>query len=596
MENNSEGELVCASRAHLNILNRDFAWKELSSPGDIVSFIDMESYYFAGIENNGETGGLWTSEDKGATWELVKYLPKDIKVVGFYPLVGGGVYIYTNKNGVYLYRNDEYMDITTPFSTVYDVSYLDNNIAVGTDRGVYYSNDGGSSWDLVWSEDTVSKVFLFKKDKLYLAFFTSEHSKNIYITDFNTFNTGGLRETTHDFCFFNMRLYAATDRGVWYTASLDTPQWCENSGFLFDEVKALGVMENTLIAGSSDGVYKLTNDFWEKIPYLNSVIVSDILNYRDSIFISTEGSGVYVLKGNQWEYVPSHAYVYGMDTLLNGTLFVITTGKIEKRTSSGWDIFRFGEDTLYDLKTYNNNIFVASSKGLIESSDKGRSYNYIYNKSSVFTCVIDSPYIYIGTVNGVLKSKDFGKTFISASIGLPGDTLFPEVRSIQLAQCKLYCSFGRGEKGVFYSLDSAKTWHSCFTEACISNIDVFSSYMVFAQSLNDTLFISLDTGKVFFPFLVDNDHINRVYVKDKSMYMVGNCGVSKIVDTLPPEFSVKFNGDFSPDGDGKNDSLAFSIDFEDTLPVAFWSIDIERNSDTFYYNVFNSVPEDESSD
>ena len=62
------------------------------------------------------------------------------------------------------------------------------------------------------------------------------------------------------------------------------------------------------MCGTSDGIYVFNSDKWNKIPDLNSVIVTDIIEYRDSIFVTTAVLGgkinVPTLRGEKGITIP----------------------------------------------------------------------------------------------------------------------------------------------------------------------------------------------------------------------------------------------------------------------------------------------------
>lgn len=237
---------------------------------DIASLTTTNKSLFAGV---GRTkGSLCISKDYGVSWaELNNDLPADF-VISSMTTKESDIFIGTDS-GVYRSSNngDNWTSASSGFPSdntfITSLAVCGPALFAGTYTGVYRSMDNGQSWYGILYNSELSRVWSFALCDSEI--FVSLASKGIFLSNDNGNHwipvNSGLQEGGRD-------------------------------------VRTLSVCGSSLFVGTSYGLYRSDNHgaLWERtkldVPDLTNI--TSVVQYRTSLFASTEGSGVFLSMDN----------------------------------------------------------------------------------------------------------------------------------------------------------------------------------------------------------------------------------------------------------------------------------------------------------
>jgi len=265
----------------------------------------------------------------------------------------------------------------------------------------------------------------------------------------------------------------------------------------------LFVVDDTLYASSSEGIYKQVNTLWWQNKFPRNVtgfVVRDneflVTTYDKKLFKSSDKAETWDSSATIFNFLPADIVAFG-DTLL--TILRDTSGTrlknyIYRSLDDGvtWTSCSYEIPTEYFLSGLTNSgsdIYVMSSMGasIYKSSDYGgtwREMNIGLANVRVYCFLKYNNAIYCGDVgpNGIHKSTDNGITWLPSGSGLniPAyASLF--VRSIAANSEFMYAGTN-SDRGIFQSSDSGATWqvlHSIMDSTIVIDVSTVDS-LVFA--------------------------------------------------------------------------------------------------------------------
>lgn len=180
---------------------------------------------------------------------------------------------------------------------------IDNQLYAGYGGlGLLRSKDAGVSWDTLnkgLQDYYISDLLALSTKEFYLATLHSGVFRSLDGGEsWSPFNKG-LEAVNYTFCLLQKgdQLYAGTSWGV-FTASTKNGEWIRlrfpRSSAPSQMVNCLYLLDNTLIAGSSESLYLSEDDgkSWREIPNVTKYQVLSITEYQGKLLIGTSGNGI----------------------------------------------------------------------------------------------------------------------------------------------------------------------------------------------------------------------------------------------------------------------------------------------------------------
>ncbi len=420
-----------------------------------IEFADNDSTWIIG-----SIFGIIVSSDYGSSWEIRNNgLPQNSSAVtslivnsdnAIYAGTNDGTYFSSNFGANWAPRNSGIPNNTK----VYDL-YSKNNsvIYAGMESGVYFTADGGENWSIFNSETNYLKVYklLSNNDNFLLATPESLFKVNSQISIF--YDKGITDLEFSEFYAFKDKIYAATNRGLFYSSDSGT-SWTFAEGTRKLEVTDITASENNLFFTRFKDLYYSQSgiSYWTHKPFpavCKTLVASNNKLYGGIYENNPSGPPTwYNLSysadlGNSW-------HIQQNPNLLIASIFYLnkdTHKNIYLLGYSNWDyqdyIFRStnGGDTFVNfneglsshndfvfygiVSDSNNNLYLSTSKGLYfrGASDTSWSIRGLQDKDVIATAVDSSGILYLIADNQIYYSDNLGLTFTPFNEGLSSTKL-----------------------------------------------------------------------------------------------------------------------------------------------------------------------------
>ena len=200
---------------------------------------------------------------------------------------------------------------------VFTFTINENNIYVGTDKGVFVSTNNGENWLPINSG--ISDCYVHSLLQVSNTFFAGTYGKGIFSTTDNGNNwipkNIGLNHLyITSLVQYKNKIFVGTDGGG-VSFSLDSGKsWQQrNNGLLDFNINSLIILDNDILAGTyNDGIYSTKDNgsnwsliFGKPKTYVESIFVSD-----NNIYVGTyDGMGVYLSTDNGISWIKKDTMV-----------------------------------------------------------------------------------------------------------------------------------------------------------------------------------------------------------------------------------------------------------------------------------------------
>ncbi len=453
--------------------------------GGISANADFSTMYAASLQ-----GGVFRSEDRGATWRNGGLRDRNLYAVAADPSDSNAVYAGSSLGvSVSTDRGKTWSDLTQRISLVRAVAVDPRNASAiwagGANGRVNRSVDGGRSWSTVSGglpAGAVSAVVIDSRDG---AAYVSLAGQGVY----RSANEGASWDRVSE--RGDVRVLIASPRGgVLYAGATDgsvfqideAGRWLPLSGNLpRSEILALAVdmtSPATLLAAVREGVYRTTDGrTWQNASQGLSGVPADLSSDSSrpgrlfaatsrGLFTSTDG-------GSRWNAVqgglPSQdAVAVALDE--GGRLVAVAFAEAGLWTGDGSGSWRRVRDGVkpqpHALRFAAAAILVGTEdQGLLRSPDSGATWQATPGiATGDFSCLVLGVHpkrqglIYAGCVGpGMLRSTDGGRQWTPINRGLPESQILAMALD---PEDPGFVAIGKVKAGVFATSDGGETWRA----------------------------------------------------------------------------------------------------------------------------------------
>jgi photosystem II stability/assembly factor-like uncharacterized protein len=342
-------------------------------------------------------------------------------------------------------------EITNNLS-VYSIAVSETNIFIGTNDGVYLSENNSNNWIAVNKGIELNDIY------------------SLYISD--------------------STIYAGTYYGV-FSSTNNGQSWSNLTLGLSDPIVVYDVVVNNsvILAACNYGMYRSADNgkSWTKIPLFSNFEVECLVIKKSGlntyIFAGTDIMGIFMSSNNgtTWKPVNDGQVLLGDEFISSifikddGTIFAGDGyGFLYRSTDNGdsWDFIDDNGDVSGYVNgfTYNNTtneLFVGiNDNNLFKSIDNGASWvscsdNILTMDKSVTSLLINNEFLYVGTNNfGIFSSKMPINPLLTSIISLSGELDFGEIEIGNIDSTDLVIS-NKGNKDIIVNSITFPTGFSC---------------------------------------------------------------------------------------------------------------------------------------
>ncbi len=345
--------------------------------------------------------GIHISKDNGNTWEKID-AGFEGKTIKQFEEVNGEIFALDNDKGVYKYSinskswsQEEILYDSLICSDI--IIYKDTLYTTGKQRGILYSSNNGTSWDVFnLGLDSISLTAskMLRNENLFVLF--------VYGLNYNYFlssTDGGRKWLSNvipnskltDILLLDDKLIATTENGVKYST---------DNGSTFKDLTG-----GELDSGMQSGRVFIDEDKNIYIPTTKGLLQSTDNGKDWNIFITKEN----MLNSNIWyTIVKNNVKVYGFNE--EGDLF------ITENQGSDWQLIGDEISEYYapnDVLEIDNSLVVVVGGGVVVSNDRGVTWNSLLIESkhedgshyALRKVVEKNGYLIAATDYGIWKAK-----------------------------------------------------------------------------------------------------------------------------------------------------------------------------------------------
>jgi photosystem II stability/assembly factor-like uncharacterized protein len=319
------------------------SWRRVSEVGHVlvaaVTFSPAGERIFAGV-----TGGVFESRDDGRTFRAINRRLAHPRVMSLAAPTGGALYAGTDGGGVFKrpFADAAWLPSSTGLATVevLTIALWDSDLVfVGTNVGVFRTDDGGGGWEEIGYFDAHPVLSLAltgaRPGEVVDASAEAEQADVFLSTDAGD-TWRGLSAVNPD-----IHVYAGTSDGSIYRSGRDSASWEPVARLAGGRVRQLAVSPedpNVILAVvEGGGVFRSVDAAatWVGVdggPDSRTISIHHALHEAKTVYAGTYGEGVRVSRDGGASWQPCDAGLPGApiyaiaDAAHDGTIFVATDG------------------------------------------------------------------------------------------------------------------------------------------------------------------------------------------------------------------------------------------------------------------------------
>jgi len=569
------------------------------SKGIINNLCKAGDYFFAGTNS-----GIYKSGDNGNNWQLIISGLGNKKIKSLKSFNDIIFTISTNDIGSneIFYSSDlgnSWRNITGTLASVSssDIGANQNYIFVGTDMGLYRSNNFGTNWYCI--NDTMKFYYnpLFVINNYVFTNGVYPYFSNFYVSSnngesWNYYNnrlknksiTSVIQKENLFFASAYSGVYVSSNYGITWDSvingmtkksilALETDNYniyalsnqnrviykTSNNGVnwiatdsVTQLINCLSTKLDEVMIGTQNGIYYTGNkkNWFERNMGLaaQNVTTSAVLGNRiyvgtleNGVFVSSDNGSTWVEKNKGLPYLQITKLTSNSNYIFAGGAF----GRVfrSNNTDSSWTLVSSFYNNSNDLTTYNEDVYVGYYRYLYKSTNNGNNWFIVgnilpgYSYPGIISTHFLNNNIFVGTNQGVYSTTDSGFNWN-----------YKGLSNMQITQFMNYKNnlFTATQNGIYYSSDEGNNWlHSSLGNMNVNYFCNIDSVLIAATNLG--IYISLDDGVSWKirNYGLPNVNINSLLVKDSIVYAGSQyCSILKrtfpdlISEYIPPVIEI----------------------------------------------------------
>ncbi len=489
--------------------NNAKSWECIGFEDDyLTSIVKIENDLFVASY----TRGVLKSIDNGITWTILKGLPHSFPTFPWITSDGEKLFARSMDSQNYISsvymsndRGETWESITSTINgnSIYSISLSDNDIYLGTDKGVFVSKNQGNSWNEINNGIDRFPIFnVFISDSILFALTGSDlYRSNDDGSHWNTVDN--VHSPSYMISYKNNLYGCSNGLGVIFSSDAGLTWKNINNGLFSEYALSLVSNETDLFVGVQGGVYELGEDgkTWEPatygIPNSGGGPIYSFVTKGDTIFAGTGRGVIYSTDGGGWWLYGNNEMfsnkIYAL-TLSGDTIFAGTNNGLFSSIDNGqsWNYINTGiPDTVINgFLSYDNQILAFSKgSGIYSSLDNGNSWNAIntgLTNNNINALIKYNNNIIAGTDSGIFNSLD-GDFYWQKMNNELNDK---SIKSLAVNGSTIYA--GTSKKGFYFSTDGGISWYPKNDFTGIMSFDYRSINSILIKG--DTLLIGTSSG------------------------------------------------------------------------------------------------------
>lgn len=492
-------------------------------------------------------GGAFRSVDNGITWEIIASGFVYSSVVD----TNGGIFL-GKWDGVY-YSNDggtTFNKLTEGITTnrVWCLIKTNNgDIFAGTDKGLFRGTYTASSWEKIelpaeLQSSTIRTVIQAPNGNILLP------------TVYGIFISGNLGQNWEKKDSYKPWVLNVSSTGTIYGASWDGIKKSMNNCETWEDITTnlptpeyqfvnclVPENEQNIWCGTRNGIYKTSNgsDLWTTVnDGLYTTIINSLIENKNGFLLAgVDGGGTRLFNGNYWSQEILTEDIEKIIMLPSGVLFAAAGTKIFRSNDNGstWEEKSDGllNWIVYDLASMNDGtVYAATGKGLFKSTNQGdlwiKEVNEFADEKVYALHIKNSGEIFVGTNNsGIFRSTNGGSLWENVLSDYVIDVCYTIISDNDGR------IFAGSPFGVYKSENNGDLWevyNDGIVGSMVESLAFNSNNFIYAGT-NRGISVSMDNGETWESITegLNYTEIYSIFIDDEDIVYAGtNGGIMKI--------------------------------------------------------------------